>query len=43
MVGPVRATLVLGDDEAAGDAGHCGVSVAIPCFANASGTTVRCR
>jgi len=43
VVGPVRATLVLGDDEAAGDAGRCGVSVAIPCFANGAGTTVRCR
>jgi hypothetical protein len=43
IVGPLRATLVLGDDDAAGDAGHCGVSLGIPCFANTSGTTVRCR
>jgi hypothetical protein len=43
VVGPLRVTLVLDDTEAAGDAGHCGVSPALTCEANGSGTTMRCR
>jgi hypothetical protein len=41
LVGPLRATLVLGKTQAAGDAGHCGVSAAVPC--TSGGATLRCR
>jgi endoglucanase len=41
VVGPLRATLVLGDDAAAGDAGACGVSGSLAC--SGSGTTLKCR
>jgi endo-1,4-beta-D-glucanase Y len=40
-VGPLRATLVLADTEAAGDAGECAFGTAPPCSGN--GKTVRCR
>ncbi len=39
-VGPLRATVVLGSTQAAGDAGQCGVSADLTC---AGTSTVRCR
>ncbi len=40
-VGPLRASLVFGSTQAAGDAGVCAISTLAPC--TASGNTVRCR
>ena len=41
LVGPLRATLVLGATQAAGDAGQCGVSPSLSC--TGTGTRRRCR
>lgn len=40
-VGPLRASLVLGSTQAAGDTGVCAISTVVPC--TVSGSTVRCR
>jgi hypothetical protein len=40
-VGPVRLTLVLGDDGAASAAGHCGISAELACVPK--GSKVVCR
>jgi hypothetical protein len=40
-VGPLRATLVLGDDAATGTSGACAISAALPCTATSS--ALRCR
>jgi hypothetical protein len=42
-VGPLRLTWVLGPGQSASDGGQCAVSVALPCTANGSGSTRRCR
>jgi len=41
LVGPLRATLILGDSLAAGTAGACGVAESLPCVAKGSG--MRCE
>jgi endo-1,4-beta-D-glucanase Y len=41
VVGPLRMTLVLGADAAAGDAGECGIGEGLVCTASA--TAVRCQ
>ncbi len=41
LVGPVRATLILGDTAAAGSAGACGVAESLPCGTKGSG--LRCE
>ncbi len=40
-VGPLRAILVLGSGQAAGDTGACGVSASLPCTAR--GHSLRCQ
>jgi hypothetical protein len=40
-VGPLRATFVLGETGASGDAGACAVSGPLTC--TGSGTTLKCR
>ena len=42
-VGPLRLTWVLGDGQAASDAGHCAVSTAVTCTSNGSGSVRRCE
>jgi len=41
--GGLRATYVLGPDQAASDAGRCATSVAVPCVGNGSGSARKCR
>ena len=41
VTGPLRGTIVLGRDAAAGQSGACGVSVTIEC--TSSGSKLRCR
>jgi hypothetical protein len=41
LTGPLRGTIVLGKDAAAGQSGACGVSVALGC--TPSGSKLRCR
>ena len=41
VTGPLRGTIVLGKDAAAGQSGACGVSVGLGC--SASGSKLRCR
>ncbi|MDX2170591.1 MAG: glycosyl hydrolase family 8 [Deltaproteobacteria bacterium] len=42
-VGPLRLTWVLGPGQPASDSGQCATSVALPCTANGSGSTRKCR
>ena len=42
-VGGLRITYVLGADQPASDGGQCAVSVAVPCTANGSGSSRKCR
>ncbi|MGH7787781.1 MAG: glycosyl hydrolase family 8 [Candidatus Binatia bacterium] len=42
-VGPLRATLVLGHTQAASDTGQCAIGTALPCTANSSGSSRKCR
>src|SRR5262249_52534063 len=41
LSGPLRATIVLGDDAAAGQAGACGVTATLAC--TPAGSKLRCR